>query len=53
MHLSWPKKTQFKREHILKIRKEKLQKFRIDYFPLCSDEDWEAMSDFYSKNSEE
>lgn len=45
------KKTQFKREEILKNRQEKLQKFRINYIPLCSDEDWEAMSAFYSKNS--
>lgn len=46
-------KTQIKREHILKIRQEKLQRFRINYIPLCSDEDWEALSEFYSKNSEE
>jgi hypothetical protein len=44
-------KSQFKREDILKTRREKLQKFRIDYIPLCSDEDWEAMAEFYSKNS--
>lgn len=46
-------KTQFKREEILKTRMEKLQKFRINYIPLCSDEDWEAMAAFYSKNSKE
>lgn len=44
-------KAQFKREQILKTRQEKLQKFRINYIPLCSDEDWEAMSAFYSKGS--
>lgn len=44
-------KTQSKREQILKTRQEKLQKFRINYIPLCSDEDWEAMSDFYAKNT--
>jgi hypothetical protein len=42
-------KAQFKREQILKKRQEKLQKFRINYIPLCSDEDWEAMAAFYSK----
>lgn len=46
-------KTQSKREQILKTRQEKLQKFRINYIPLCSDEDWEAMSDFYSKKTKE
>lgn len=44
-------KANLKREEILKIRQEKLKKFRINYIPLCSDEDWEAMSEFYSKNS--
>lgn len=45
-------KTKFKRDQILKTRQEKLQKFRINYIPLCCDEDWEAMAAFYSKNSE-
>lgn len=44
-------KTQSKREQILKLRQEKLQRFRINYIPLCSDEDWAAMSDFYAKNT--
>lgn len=44
-------KNQFRREEILKTRREKLEKFRINYIPLCSDEDWEAMSEFYSKKS--
>ena len=44
-------KNQFKRKEILKNRQEKLQKFRINYIPLCSDEDWEAMAAFYAKNS--
>lgn len=43
-------KTQFKREQVLKARQEKLQKFKINYIPLCSDEDWEAMAAFYAKN---
>jgi hypothetical protein len=42
-------KAQFKRDQILKNRQEKLQKFRINYIPLCSDEDWEAMAAFYAK----
>jgi hypothetical protein len=45
-------KTQFKREQILKTRQEKLQKFRINYIPMCSDEDWEALAAFYSKDSQ-
>ncbi|SEF73638.1 hypothetical protein [Algoriphagus boritolerans] len=40
-----------KQDQILKTRKDKLQKFTINYIPLCSDEDWEAMSDFYAKNA--
>ena len=43
-------KKQAKRAQILKTRQEKLLKFRINYIPLCSDEDWEAMAAFYSKN---
>jgi hypothetical protein len=46
-------KAQFKREQILKNRQEKLQKFKINYIPLCSDEDWEAMGAFYSKEGKE
>ncbi len=30
-----------KQDQILKTRKDKLQKFTINYIPLCSDEDWE------------
>lgn len=44
-------KTQNKRDQILTTRREKLQKFKIDYIPLCADEDWEAMAEFYVKNS--
>lgn len=45
-------KSQDKRDQLLKTRREKLQSFRINYIPLCSDEDWEAMAAFYKKNSE-
>lgn len=44
-------KAQAKSERILQLRKEKLEKFRIDYIPLGSEEDWEMMAEFYSKNS--
>jgi len=37
-----------KTEEILKTRQEK---FEINYIPLCSDEDWEAMSDLYARNT--
>ena len=40
-----------KRAQILKTRQEKLLKFKINYIPLCSDEDWEAMAAFFSKDS--
>lgn len=46
-------KSKAKREEILKNRQEKLQKFRINYIPMCADEDWEALSKFYSKGLEE
>ncbi len=46
-------KTQEKRANILKLRQEKLLKFRINYIPMCSDEDWEAMAAFYSKEERE
>lgn len=40
-----------KQDQILKTRKDELEKFKINYIPLCSDEDWEAMSAFYSKKA--
>ncbi len=50
--------TKFNREkilaesnRILQQRKEKLEKFRIDYMPLSIDEDWEMMAAFFSKSS--
>jgi hypothetical protein len=45
-------KIQIKSERIRNLRKTKLERFRIDFIPLCSDEDWESMSEFYSKNPE-
>ena len=45
------RKLRHNRAQILKIRQEKLQKFRIDYLPLCADEDWEAMAEFYAKSN--
>jgi hypothetical protein len=44
-------KVQAKNEKILQLRKEKLEKFRINYIPLCSDEDWEMMAALYAQNS--
>jgi hypothetical protein len=45
-------KAKTKRLQILQNRKEKLEKFRINYIPLCCDEDWEMMAAFYAKNSQ-
>ena len=45
-------KSEVKNNRILQLRKEKLEKYRIDYIPLCSDEDWEMMADFYAKDSQ-
>jgi hypothetical protein len=45
-------KIQIKSERIRNLRKTKLERYRIDFIPLCSDEDWENMSEFYSKNPE-
>jgi hypothetical protein len=44
-------KSEVKNNRILQLRKEKLEKYRINYIPLCSDEDWEMMAAFYAKNS--
>ncbi|RIW18710.1 hypothetical protein D0X99_03245 [Algoriphagus lacus] len=46
------KKSEVKNNRILQLRKEKLEKYRINYMPLCSDEDWEMMAAFYAKKSE-
>jgi hypothetical protein len=40
-----------KREQIQKTRQEKLKKFSINYIPMCSDEDWEALAAFYAEDS--
>ena len=45
-------KIQVKSERIRNLRKSKLERFKIDFIPLCSDEDWEMMAKFYSKNKE-
>lgn len=42
-----------KQESILKEREEKLNKFRIQYIPLCCDEDMERLSEYFRDDSEE
>lgn len=42
-----------KQEAILKEREEKLNKFRIQFIPLCSDEDMERLSEHFRDDSEE
>lgn len=47
----YQEKVQAKSEQILKLRKDKLERFKINYIPLCADEDWEMIAAFYAKNS--
>jgi hypothetical protein len=47
----YQEKVQEKSERILKLRKAKLDQFKINYIPLCADEDWEMIAAFYAKNS--
>ncbi|GMQ33260.1 hypothetical protein Ataiwa_15320 [Algoriphagus taiwanensis] len=44
-------KVQAKREDILRKRRKKNEEFRIDFMPLCMDEDLQAMSDFYQEKN--
>lgn len=41
-----------KQEAILKEREEKLNKFRIQFIPLCSDEDMERLSEHFGDDLE-
>lgn len=41
-----------KQEAILKEREEKLNKFRIQFIPLCSDEDMERLSEYFRDDLE-
>jgi len=44
-------KTRIKRNNILQLRREKFEKYRIDYMPLCMDEDLEKLAASLSKDS--
>lgn len=46
----WEKRLEA-RKKILRQREEKLNQFRIQFLPLCFDEDLERLSEFY-KNDE-
>lgn len=48
----YQERAQAKSERILKLRKDKLDRYKINYIPLCADEDWEMIAAFYAKNSE-
>jgi hypothetical protein len=41
-----------KQEAILKEREEKLNKFRIQFIPLCCDEDMERLSEYFGDDSD-
>ena len=44
-------KTRIKRNNILQLRREKFEKYRIDFMPLCLDEDLEKLAASLSKDS--
>ena len=45
-------KISFKRAAILQERAEKLKRFRLNYLPLCLDEDLERYAKYFAENPE-
>ena len=43
-------KILLKREAILQKRAEKLKRFRLNYLPICSDEDFEKYAKYFAED---